>query len=140
MKYETYSEYDPYHVGLAESAFLTVWSSLGSWHRDLVLVGGLVPRYLCGDLTQQRNLPRPATLDVDLGIALATDSGQYGNLLWELGGQGFKPNKEHQARFEKVINGFTVPVDFLVEKPPLITGSAQWKTSPQASCQLLTGR
>ena len=26
------SEYDPHHVGLAESAFLTVWSTLGQWH------------------------------------------------------------------------------------------------------------
>jgi hypothetical protein len=72
MKYETYSEYDPRHTALAERAFLTVWSTLGSWHGDLVLVGGLVPKYLCGDLTQHRSMPRPATLDVDLGIALAT--------------------------------------------------------------------
>ena len=80
MKYETFSEYDTCHTALAESAFLTLWSTLCSWHADLVLVGGLVPKYLCGDLTQHRILPRPATLDVDLGIALATDSGQYGNL------------------------------------------------------------
>jgi hypothetical protein len=73
MKYETYSEYDPRHTALAESAFLTLWSTLGSWHADLVLVGGLVPKYLCGDLTQHRSLPRPATLDVDLGIAPGVD-------------------------------------------------------------------
>ena len=44
MKYETYSEYDPRHAALAESAFLTLWSALGAWHSDLVLVGGLVPK------------------------------------------------------------------------------------------------
>ena len=71
MKYETYSEYDPRYTTLAERAFLTLWPTLGSWHGDLVLVGGLVPKYLCGDLTQNRSLPRPAALDVDLGIALA---------------------------------------------------------------------
>lgn len=125
MKYETYSEYDPLRVGLAESAFLTVWASLGQWHGDLVLVGGLVPKYLCGDLTQQRSLPRPATLDVDLGIALGADSGQYGKLLWELSGQGFKPNKQQPSRFEKVIGDVTVPIDFLVEKPPHTTGTTQ---------------
>ncbi len=125
MKYDTYSEYDPHHVSLAESAFLTVWSGLGQWHNEMVLVGGLVPKYLCGDITAQRTLPRPATLDVDLGIALATDSGQYGNLLWELSGQGFKPNPTHPSRFEKTISGLTIPVDFLVEKPPLVTGTAQ---------------
>lgn len=125
MKYETYTEYDPHHVGFAESAFLSVWSTLGQWHNSLVLIGGHVPKYLCGDLAQKRDLPRPVTLDVDLGIALATDSGQYGNLLWELQGLGFRPNQAHPARFEKVIEGFTIPVDFLVEKQPHTTGTAQ---------------
>ena len=124
MKYGTYSEYDPRQTALAESAFLTLWSTLGQWHSDLVLVGGLVPKYLCGDLTQQRSLPRPATLDVDLGIALATDSGQYGNLFWELSGQGFKTSAKHPARLEKTIGDFPVYVDFLVEHPPHISGSA----------------
>jgi hypothetical protein len=125
MKYETYSEYDPRYTALAESAFLTLWSTLGSWHGDLVLVGGLVPKYLCGDLTQHRSLPRPATLDVDLGIALAADSGQYGNLFWELAGQGFKKSEKHPARLEKTIGDFPIYVDFLVEHPPRTSGSAQ---------------
>lgn len=125
MKYETYSEYDPHHAALAESAFLTLWSALGSWHDNLVLVGGLVPKYLCGDLTQNRSLPRPATLDVDLGIALAADSGQYGNLFWELAGQGFKRSAKHPARLEKTIGDFPICVDFLVEYPPHTSGSAQ---------------
>ena len=125
MKYETFSEYDPNHTALAESAFLTLWATLGSWHADLVLVGGLVPKYLCGDHTQNRTLPRPATLDVDLGIALATDSGQYGNLFWELSGQGFKRSEKHPARLQKTIGDFPIYVDFLVEHPPRTGGSAQ---------------
>ena len=128
MKYETYSEYDPRHIALAESAFLTVWAGLGRWHRDLVLVGGLVPKYLCGDLTAQRSLPRPATLDVDLGISLGislgSDSGQYGSLLWELQGQGFR-NARQRFRLEKVIGDITVPVDFLVEHPLHASGAAE---------------
>ena len=43
MKYDNYSEYNPVGVASAESAFLTVWAGLGSWHKDLVLVGGLRP-------------------------------------------------------------------------------------------------
>jgi hypothetical protein len=124
MKYETYTEYDPRRTALAESAFLTIWPALGSWHEDLVLVGGLVPKYLCGDHTQHRALPRPATLDVDLGIALGTDSGQYGNLFWELSGQGFRKSAKHESRLEKTIEDFTVYVDFLVEQPPRIDGTA----------------
>jgi hypothetical protein len=125
MKYETYREYAPHHTALAESAFLTLWSTLGSWHDHLVLVGGLVPKYLCGDLTQNRSLPRPATLDVDLGIALAADSGQYGSFFWELAGQGFKKSDKHPARLEKTIGDFPIYVDFLVEQPPRTSGSAQ---------------
>lgn len=124
LKYETYSLYDARHTALAESAFLTLWPTLGRWHEDLVLVGGLVPQYLCGDHTEQRTLPRPATLDVDLGIALAADSGQYGSLLWELSGQGFSPSKQHPARLEKTIGAFPVYVDFLVEHAPHTSGSA----------------
>lgn len=125
MKYETYSEYDPHRTALAEAAFLTVWAGLGRWHGDLVLIGGLVPKYLCGDLTKPRSLPRPATLDVDLGISLATDSGQYGSLRWELQGQGFKVSTTQPSRLEKVIGDITVPVDFLVEHPPRTGGAAQ---------------
>ena len=125
MKYETFSAYDPRHTALAESAFLTLWSTLGQWHSELVLVGGLVPKYLCGDLTQNRDLPRPATLDVDLGIALAADSGQYGNLSWELQGQGFKTSPKHPARLEKIVGDFPIYVDFLVEHPPRTSVTAQ---------------
>jgi hypothetical protein len=125
MKYETYNEYDPHRSALAESAFLTIWAGLGQWHECLVLIGGMVPKYLCGDLSKTRSLPRPATLDVDLGIDLAADSGQYGNLFWELSGQGFKPNKDHPSRFEKIIGDFALPLDFLVEKSPLTSGTTQ---------------
>ena len=117
MKYETYSEYDPHRTALAESAFLTVWAGVGSWHNDLVLVGGLVPKYLCGDLTKARTLPRPATLDVDFGISLAAGVGQYGSLYWDLQGQGFQNSSAHPGRMEKTIDDITIPVDFLVLSP-----------------------
>src|SRR5438876_2904919 len=89
MKYETYREHDPRGVDLAESALLTVWSGLGSYHDDLVLLGGLVPKYLCGDLAATRSLPRPVTLDADIGIALGASAGSYGSLDWDLKAQGF---------------------------------------------------
>lgn len=125
MKYETYSEYDPHRTGLAESALLTVWSGLGNWRDELVLVGGLVPKYLCGDHSETRGLPRPATLDVDLGIALAADGGQYGTLHWDLSAQGFSKSPDEPSRYVKVVDDFRIPVDFLVEYPPRATGSAQ---------------
>lgn len=125
MKYETYTEYDPHHTALAERAFLTLWSALSAWHSDLVLVGGLVPKYVCHDPIQQSSLPHPATLDVDLGIALAADSGQYGNLRWALDVQGFKARVKHPNRLEKTIGAYPVYLDFLVEHTPRTSGSAE---------------
>lgn len=126
MKYETYSEYDPFVVATAERAFLTVWAGLGSWHNDLVLVGGLVPRYLCGDLSALRALPRPVTLDADLGIAIGASLGQYGSLQMDLQAQGFRRSKDELGgpRFVKQVGDFTIPVDFLTERPPATHGSA----------------
>ncbi|MGA3266842.1 MAG: hypothetical protein ABSE16_08465 [Verrucomicrobiota bacterium] len=126
MKYETYSQYNPIGVAYAESAFLTVWAGLGSWHSDLVLVGGLVPKYLCGDLSSPRTLPRPVTLDADLGIALGASLGQYGSLKMDLQAQGFRFSRDEFGgpRFVKRVGDFTIPVDFLTEQPPATKGTA----------------
>ena len=125
MKYETYSQYNPLGVASTESGFLTVWAGLGSWHRDLVLVGGLVPKYLCGDLSSPRALPRPVTLDADLGIALGASLGQYGSLQMDLQAQGFQLSKDEFGgpRFVKQVGDFTIPVDFLTERPPATQGT-----------------
>ena len=125
MKYEIHRQYEPQQVALAESAFLTVWSGLGSWHEDLVLIGGLVPKYLCGDVGTTRVLPRPVTLDADLGIALGTSHGQYGSLQMDLQAQGFRLSKDEFGgpRFVKTIGDFTIPVDFLAESPPATKGA-----------------
>jgi hypothetical protein len=123
MKFETYREYDRRGIALAESAFITVWASLGSFHEDLVLVGGLVPKYLCGDKTRTANLPLPATLDVDIGIALAASAGQYGSISMDLAGQGFRMSEQYIGRFEKNVEGFSIYIDFLVERPGASEGA-----------------
>lgn len=125
VKHETYREYNTVGVANAESAFLTVWAGLGSWHSDLVLVGGLVPKYLCGDLSTPRTLPRPVTLDADLGIALGASHGQYGSLQMDLQSHGFHLTKDElgSPRFVKKVGDFTIPVDFLAENPPATKGA-----------------
>lgn len=123
MKYATYAEYDPRAVALAAPAFLTVWAGLASRHEELVLVGGLVPHFICTHPTGGDVLPRPATTDVDFGIALGASAGQYGSLSADLGAQGFHPSKVHPTRFEKYINGFPVYIDFLVERAPATQGT-----------------
>jgi hypothetical protein len=115
MKFDTYSDYDPRATSQTLPAFLTVWPGLGNYHDELVLLGGMVPLYLCKHPTGERALPRPATLDVDFGISLGASAGQYGTLSTDLRAQGFRPSTRHSGRFEREVAGFTVYVDFLVE-------------------------
>jgi hypothetical protein len=115
MKFDTYSDYDPRATSQTLPAFLTVWPGLGSYHDDLVLLGGMVPLYLCRHPTRERALPRPATLDVDFGISLGASAGQYGTLATDLRAQGFRLSATQSGRFEREVSGFTVYVDFLVE-------------------------
>jgi hypothetical protein len=125
MKYETYHEYNPRGVLLAERALLTVWSGLSRYHDDLVLIGGLVPKYLCGDVTTSRDLPHPVTLDADLGIALGASAGSYGSLHWDLRAQGFEKSSQPNSgsRYTKTVEGFVIPVDFLAEQPGVAVGT-----------------
>ncbi len=115
MKYDTYSAYDPRATSQSLPAFLTIWPTLRRYHDDLVLLGGLVPICICQHPEGDGELPRPATLDVDLGIALGASAGQYGTLSSELQGQGFKATAHNEARYMKEISGFTMYIDFLVE-------------------------
>ncbi len=132
MKHETYGEYNASAVASAESALLTVWAGLASWHSDLVLVGGMVPKYICGNVSSPRALPRPVTLDADLGIALGASLGQYGSLKMELQAQGFHLSKDEFGghRFVRTVGGIAVPVDFLTERPPATHGTAVVDDAP----------
>lgn len=123
MKYDTFADYDPRAVQQTLPAFLTVWAGLGRYHGDLVLLGGLVPQFICQHPAGANALPRSSTLDVDFGIALGASGGQYGTLATDLSAQGFQRSKKHPARFEKTIGGFVVHVDFLTENPPASIGS-----------------
>jgi hypothetical protein len=125
MKLGTYAEYDSRKVGLAESALFSIWPNIEPWHADLVLVGGLVPRYICGDLSVPRALPRPVTLDADMGIALGASARGMSSMQFALIEKGFHKttSPEGLIRYEKQIGDYSVPVDFLTEAPPNTRGS-----------------
>ena len=53
MKFETHAEYDPRQSEMVKRAFLSVWSSFTRWHDDLVLLGGLVPKFICKPLPDE---------------------------------------------------------------------------------------
>ena len=110
MKHPRYQDYPGDITALSERVLLTAWPALAEYHSELVLLGGLVPRYLC----RPQPLVLPAvTMDVDLGIALGASAGQYGSLSSHLQGLGFKRVDE---RFVKRVNDRTdINLDFLTE-------------------------
>lgn len=125
MKHPHYQDYPWYITELSERVLLTAWPALSDYHSELVLVGGLVPRYLC----HPQSLSLPAvTMDVDLGIALGASAGQYGSLTSHLLGLGFKRVDE---RFVKRVDERTdIYLDFLTEVPGKSKGTVMVDDMP----------
>ena len=111
VKMEHHSDYSAEDTAKSESALLTVWAVLHDLTEDLVLVGGLVPRYICrpGTSTLQ-----PVTMDVDLGVALGISSGMYDTTKTRLEKAGFE---WRERRFVKTIGKTSLFLDFLTDKP-----------------------
>jgi hypothetical protein len=125
MKYPHYQDYPRDSTELSERVLLTAWPALSNYHSELVLVGGLVPRYLCRP--QALSLPA-VTMDVDLGIALGASAGQYGSLSSHLQGLGFKRVDE---RFVKRVGERTdIYLDFLTEVPGKSKGTVMVDDMP----------
>lgn len=111
MRVEHYSDYSPDDTQRAESGLLTVWAVLQDLAEDLVLVGGLVPRYICRPDASQ--LPA-VTMDVDLGVSLGISSGMYDTTRTRLEKAGFD---YEGRRFVKRIDNTSLFLDFLTNKP-----------------------
>jgi hypothetical protein len=119
-KFASFAEYPPRSLAGAEAALLTAWASLARFHDDLVLVGGLAVKYLTkpgGGL-----LPGAVTMDVDFGITLAAEGGQYGTIADDLAGQGFKRNEK--GRYVRQFETMDVFIDFLTEHSMATEGTA----------------
>lgn len=117
-KFGTYGEYPKESLASAEAALLTAWGSLGRYHDDLVLVGGLAVRYLTK--REVAGLPGAVTIDVDFGISLAACSGQYGTIKSDLAGLGFESTG---GRMVRKCGNLNLYLDFLTEDPPSTAGS-----------------
>ena len=119
MKYPRYLDYSAEGTKRCEAGLLTIWAILKDFRDDLVLVGGLVPRYLCKP--SMRGL-QPVTMDVDLGIAIGTDSGQYDPVSVRLKNAGFVPmpagpGHEKNRLTKNMDDGATLILDLLTDKP-----------------------
>ncbi len=111
MKMEHYEDYSAEDTARSESALLTVWAVLRDLTEDLVLVGGLVPRYVCRPTAEAL---QPVTMDVDLGVSLAMSSGMYQTTKARLQKAGFEWKGR---RFVKTIGETNLFLDFLTDRP-----------------------
>lgn len=101
---------------------LEVWSRLGDFHKYLVLVGGLAPRYIVPQ-GRASNASVPlhcGTMDVDLGISLAVaDLRTYSSIRDTLvENLGFQPGlgrigNPQRHSFTRQVHGATFVLDFL---------------------------
>lgn len=107
MKHPHHQDYDGRQTDLCEQALLTIWPHLGEFHSSLSLVGGLVPRYLCRNPDMEAR-----TIDVDLGISIASGEGSYQSLSFRLRDAGFHLQ---DGRYVKTIEGYRLYLDFLTE-------------------------
>lgn len=105
---------------LAEQGLLEVWRHLGPFHNHLVLVGGLVPRYLVGTPAHTRQKPHCGSMDVDLGVSLAVANVKTYATIRErlIGSMGFVPGantagRQQRHSFVKTIAPGELIVDFL---------------------------
>ncbi len=112
-KHGTFADYPARGLAAAEAALLTIWPTLSRYHDELVLVGGLAVHYL----TKQEagGWPGAVTMDVDLGISLAAEGGQYGTVRTDLAGLGFKSDGDQPNRYVRQVEGMALYVDFLTE-------------------------
>jgi|ERR1022692_290312 hypothetical protein len=119
-KFASFAEYPPRSLAGAEATLLTAWASLERFHAELVLVGGLAVKYL----TKQGGglLPGPVTMDVDLGVTIAAEGGQYGTIADDLEGQGFK--RDEKGRYVRQFETMPVFIDFLTEHSTATEGTA----------------
>lgn len=113
------SQYSFEKTELAERVLLEAWSRLGEFREHLVLIGGLVPRYITG---QESTAQHCGTMDVDLGVSLAVrDQHTYKSIRETLENMGFVPGineagNERLHSFEKEIGGVSVNIDFLTTR------------------------
>jgi hypothetical protein len=118
-KFGTFGDYPKESLQSAEAALLTAWRSLGRYHNDLVLVGGLAVHYLT-KRDAARGTPGAVTMDVDFGISLAASGDQYGTIKSDLAGLDFKSEGNRLVRRCDNLNLY---LDFLTEDPPSLTGT-----------------
>jgi hypothetical protein len=120
-----HSEYDEATTARCERALVTILGSVGPWRESIYLVGGLVPRYLTGELPEGA-AAHVGTTDVDLVIALAVEAERpdtYRTLTENLERAGFR-RVEPSWRWRREVDDIPVIVELLGESDDVDPGRA----------------
>ena len=113
MKFNHYTSYSEVITNHAGKVLASLWGALENYRHGMVLIGGLVPRFICSG-NMNTTLLRPVTLDVDLGISVAVD-GDMSPIDWKLRALGYREDQKEGGRFIADIDGIRIPIDFLTE-------------------------
>ena len=117
----SFRDYNRSFTQRVESALLDVWALLGEYRDDLVLVGGLAPRYITAPQnTLDYSLTRHCgTMDIDFGVSVAVSNrARYKEIIDILKGAGFenavndRGNLKHHS-FVKKSGEKEIVIDFL---------------------------
>jgi hypothetical protein len=110
------SEYAPEALAACEKALRTILKKIGPWGARLILIGGMVPRYLVGDVPNEiKEHVGTTDLDVVVGITVsAEEEGFYRTWQQNLKDSGFAParsadtGQEETFRWERNVDGIRV--------------------------------
>lgn len=120
-------DYDPTLTDLCERMLVTVIGNAGFWGQRLYLVGGLVPRYLCGP-TPAEAPAHVGSRDVDLAVVLLVDdptSKSYETLAKNLLDGGFVQaprESDPDFRWRKEAGGVSLILEFICETDEVLPG------------------
>lgn len=123
MSKEHHSAYDETTTARCERALVTLLGDLGPWRERVYLVGGLVPRYLCGRLPEGAR-PHVGTTDVDLviGLTLGDETPEtYRTLQKNMEKAQFLQIKP-SFRWRRKVEGVSVVIEFLCETDEVAPG------------------
>jgi hypothetical protein len=117
----SFRDYNDSFTQKVENALLDVWALMGAYRDDLVLIGGLAPRYITAPQnTRDYSLTRHCgTMDIDLGVSIAvSNQPRYKEIIDILKQAGFqnavndRGNLKHHS-FVKEEDGEKIVIDFL---------------------------
>lgn len=112
--------YTPAALAACEKALRTILTKIGPWGSQLILIGGLTPRYLVGHPPPDIRAHAGTTdLDIVVGVTLATEEAEaYRTLQQNLKDARFAPardpdtGQEQTFRWERHVDGVLVQLEF----------------------------